>query len=211
MTSKSRTHPTPPTSTTHRHHRPQRRVATIGTDGKVCYANGRPQLGSPRRRPPRHHQGHRLHPRHHQRQPTTHSRHPHHRRTDPTVGTSLFHRDRRTRRRRDRQPDTRPRPGPRLRNPPQLQHRHTPRRLQRQLHTPTAPTPTSPIATIGTDGQVCYANADLNWVHLVADHLGTIKASAYTPATTNGSPDASSTPAPPAESIPPSGRICVSP
>ncbi len=49
--------------------------------------------------------------------------------------------------------------------------------------------PNVAIATIGTNGQVCYHNADLNAVHLIADHLGTIDANAYTPATANGSPN----------------------
>jgi hypothetical protein len=48
--------------------------------------------------------------------------------------------------------------------------------------------PNVAIATIGPDGKVCYANSTHNWVHLVADHLGTIKANAYTPAQTNGAP-----------------------
>ncbi len=48
--------------------------------------------------------------------------------------------------------------------------------------------PNVAIAPIGTDGQVCFQNARLTSVHVVADHLGTIDAAAYQPATTNGAP-----------------------
>lgn len=48
--------------------------------------------------------------------------------------------------------------------------------------------PNIAVARIGTNGQVCYLNADLTSHHLVADHLGTIDATAYTPATTTGAP-----------------------
>ena len=49
--------------------------------------------------------------------------------------------------------------------------------------------PNVAIAPIGADGKVCYVNSELTAVHLVADHLGTIDADAYTPATTTGAPD----------------------
>lgn len=48
--------------------------------------------------------------------------------------------------------------------------------------------PNVAIDPIGTDGQVCYLNATLATVHLVADHLGTIAEPAYTPASTTGAP-----------------------
>ena len=49
--------------------------------------------------------------------------------------------------------------------------------------------PNVAVATIGADGKVCYANSKHTNVHLVADHLGTIPAAGYTPATTSGAPD----------------------
>jgi hypothetical protein len=48
--------------------------------------------------------------------------------------------------------------------------------------------PNVAAAVIGSDGRVCYANSLHTSVHLVADHLGTINWSAYTPATTSGAP-----------------------
>ncbi|HWL42932.1 MAG TPA: heparinase II/III family protein [Ilumatobacter sp.] len=48
--------------------------------------------------------------------------------------------------------------------------------------------PNIAIAPIGTDGHVCYQNANLTSVHLVADHLGTIPTDAYQPATPNAAP-----------------------
>ncbi|MCB0969532.1 MAG: hypothetical protein KDB37_22060, partial [Ilumatobacter sp.] len=45
------------------------------------------------------------------------------------------------------------------------------------------------IAKIGSDGRVCYVNSVHTSVHLVADHLGTITAGAYTPALSSGAPD----------------------
>jgi hypothetical protein len=48
--------------------------------------------------------------------------------------------------------------------------------------------PNVAIAPIGTDGRVCYANGPISPTHLIADHLGTIDADAYTPATTTGAP-----------------------
>ena len=49
--------------------------------------------------------------------------------------------------------------------------------------------PNVAITPIGTDGQVCYQNSPDSSVDLIADHLGTINANAYTPATTTGAPD----------------------
>ena len=49
--------------------------------------------------------------------------------------------------------------------------------------------PNVAIAPIGADGKVCYVNSELAAVHLVADHLGSIDADAYTPATSTGAPD----------------------
>jgi len=48
--------------------------------------------------------------------------------------------------------------------------------------------PNVAVAAIGSDGQVCFVNADLASVDLVADHLGTVDAAAYTPATPSGAP-----------------------
>ncbi len=48
--------------------------------------------------------------------------------------------------------------------------------------------PNVAITTIGTDNQICFQNSNQATVDLVADHLGTIARSAYTPATTNGAP-----------------------
>ncbi len=48
--------------------------------------------------------------------------------------------------------------------------------------------PNVAIAPIGTDGQVCFQNARLTSVHVVADHLGTIDAASYRPATSTGAP-----------------------
>ena len=49
--------------------------------------------------------------------------------------------------------------------------------------------PNVAITPIGTDGQVCYQNSPDSAVDLIADHLGTINATAYTPATPTGAPD----------------------
>ncbi len=48
--------------------------------------------------------------------------------------------------------------------------------------------PNVAIAPIGADGKVCYVNARQTSVHLVADHLGTIAATAYQTATASGAP-----------------------
>ncbi|MCB0965410.1 MAG: VCBS repeat-containing protein [Ilumatobacter sp.] len=48
--------------------------------------------------------------------------------------------------------------------------------------------PNVAIAPIGNDGKVCYTNSTHTWVHLVADHLGTIAKNAYTPAKNDGTP-----------------------
>ena len=45
------------------------------------------------------------------------------------------------------------------------------------------------VAPIGSDGAVCYRNADITRVHLVADHLATIAPDAYTAARQDGLPD----------------------
>ena len=49
--------------------------------------------------------------------------------------------------------------------------------------------PNVAVAPIGRDSQVCYVNASSAWVDLVADHLGTIRSSAYIPAVQSGAPD----------------------
>ena len=46
--------------------------------------------------------------------------------------------------------------------------------------------PNVAAARIGADGRVCYLNSDNTRTHLVADHLGTIDATVYQPATTTG-------------------------
>jgi hypothetical protein len=47
--------------------------------------------------------------------------------------------------------------------------------------------PNVAAATIGADGRVCYLNSEAS-THLIADHLGTIDADAYTAAQTTGAP-----------------------
>ncbi len=49
--------------------------------------------------------------------------------------------------------------------------------------------PNVAIAPIGADGQVCFVNNGATGVDLIADHIGTIAAAVYTPATADGSPD----------------------
>ena len=49
--------------------------------------------------------------------------------------------------------------------------------------------PNVAVAKIGADGMVCFSNSKHTNVHLVADHLGTIPADSYTPATASGAPD----------------------
>jgi hypothetical protein len=49
--------------------------------------------------------------------------------------------------------------------------------------------PNVAVAQIGADGQACYVNSSHAAVHVIADHLGTIVGSAYTPATPSGAPD----------------------
>lgn len=49
--------------------------------------------------------------------------------------------------------------------------------------------PNVAIAPIGSDGKVCYVNSVHTSVHLVADHLGTIAQSDYSPARSDGAPD----------------------
>ena len=48
--------------------------------------------------------------------------------------------------------------------------------------------PNVAIAPIGSDGEVCFVNAQRAGVHLVADHLGTIAAESYRPADPSGAP-----------------------
>ena len=48
--------------------------------------------------------------------------------------------------------------------------------------------PNVAIAPIGRNGQVCFVNSRYASVDLVADHLGTIRAEAYTPAGPGGAP-----------------------
>lgn len=48
--------------------------------------------------------------------------------------------------------------------------------------------PNVAIAPIGADGQVCYVNSRHASIHLIADHLGTIDAAAYSAPTPSGAP-----------------------
>ena len=49
--------------------------------------------------------------------------------------------------------------------------------------------PNVAAAPIGADGKVCFANSKHTTVHLIADHLGSIKSTAYQLATSTGAPD----------------------
>ena len=49
--------------------------------------------------------------------------------------------------------------------------------------------PNVAAAPIGADGKVCFANSEHTTVHLIADHLGSIKSTAYQLATGTGAPD----------------------
>ena len=48
-------------------------------------------------------------------------------------------------------------------------------------YTPGTIDPNVAVAPIGSDGQVCYVNSSPASVHLVADHLGTIRAQRLRP------------------------------
>src|SRR5690606_41974504 len=48
--------------------------------------------------------------------------------------------------------------------------------------------PSVALARIGADGRVCYVNSPHSSVHLVADHLATIRSSGITLAGANGAP-----------------------
>jgi hypothetical protein len=75
---------------------------------------------------------------------------------------------------------------------------------------PNTVDPNVAIATIGNDGKVCYTNGPISAVHLIADHLGTIDANAYTPAQPNGAParKVDTRTGLGGTLVPPSGRIC---
>lgn len=49
--------------------------------------------------------------------------------------------------------------------------------------------PNVAVAPLGGDSEVCFQNSAQTTVDLIADHLGTIDGSAYTPATSTGAPD----------------------
>jgi hypothetical protein len=70
--------------------------------------------------------------------------------------------------------------------------------------------PNVAVAPIGRDGKVCYVNSALAYVHLVADHLGTIRASAYVPAVPSGAPNrkVDTRSGVGGGRIPPGGRLC---
>jgi hypothetical protein len=63
--------------------------------------------------------------------------------------------------------------------------------------------PNVAIARIGADGTVCYVNSHHSSVHLIADHLGTITAASYAPATSSGAPTRSIDTRPPPPPPPP--------
>ena len=67
--------------------------------------------------------------------------------------------------------------------------------------------PNVAVARIGVDGQVCFVNSFHGSVHLVADHLGTIAGSSYTPASVSGAAvrkvDTRPPPAPPVQTFQP--------
>ncbi|NNE10890.1 MAG: hypothetical protein HKN41_01440 [Ilumatobacter sp.] len=68
--------------------------------------------------------------------------------------------------------------------------------------------PNVAIAPLGADGKVCFVNSEYAAVHLVADHLATIHAESFSPATAAGTPhrtiDTRADDAP----IGPDGRLC---
>jgi hypothetical protein len=70
--------------------------------------------------------------------------------------------------------------------------------------------PNVAVAPIGADGKVCYVNSKHTSVNLVADHLGTIAAASYTPATQDGAPDrkVDTRIAKGGTTVSPSGRLC---
>jgi hypothetical protein len=68
--------------------------------------------------------------------------------------------------------------------------------------------PNVAIAPIGDDGEVCFHASDGASVHLVADHLGTISASAYAAARADGSPDRRVDTRPTGEPVAPGGTRC---
>ena len=72
--------------------------------------------------------------------------------------------------------------------------------------------PNVAVAKIGVDGEVCFVNSRHSSVHLVADHLGTIAESAYTPAKASGAPDrrVDTRRGIGGGKVPPSGRQCFS-
>ena len=72
--------------------------------------------------------------------------------------------------------------------------------------------PNVAIAPIGNDGKVCFTNSTDNWVHLIADHLGTIAGNAYTPANPDGTPlrTVDTRIGQGGGTLPPSGRLCFS-
>ena len=91
-------------------------------------------------------------------------------------------------RRRDRQPDA-GRCGCCGQRPTRLVRHCEPAGVLPTSTTRSAPsTPTSPSPASEPTGDVCFVNNGSGRVGVVADHLGTIDATAYTPATTSGAP-----------------------
>ncbi|MDJ0768761.1 MAG: lipase family protein [Ilumatobacter sp.] len=70
--------------------------------------------------------------------------------------------------------------------------------------------PNVAVAAIGRDGEVCFQNSEHARIDLVADHLGTLAESAYTPATPSGAPDrkVDTRTGQGGNRVPPSGQLC---
>jgi hypothetical protein len=68
--------------------------------------------------------------------------------------------------------------------------------------------PNVAVAVTGADGRVCYRNSAFATVHLVADQLGGVAASAYTPARSDGAPDRRVDTRASGGSVPAGGRRC---
>ncbi|MDW3213441.1 MAG: hypothetical protein R8G01_05550 [Ilumatobacteraceae bacterium] len=68
--------------------------------------------------------------------------------------------------------------------------------------------PNVAAAPIGADGQVCYLNSNNTRTHLVADHLGTLDADIYQPATNSGVAKRLVDTRPGSSKIQAGGRLC---
>ena len=164
-------------------------VAPIGSDGQVCYVNSQlasvhlvaDHLGTIR--------ANAYVPAVAERRPRPQGRHPHRprRRTHPTIRPTVL---RRVGSPGDAAvvnltPVDADGPGYGL-----LVSSDVPRTVRSNVnYDPGTVDPNVAVAPIGSDGQVCFVNSPLASVHLVADHLGTIRANAYVPAVPSGAPD----------------------